>query len=327
MTVSIYSRPAIEQLIAEGRFPENTAVITFYDPAIKRIDKNYTHVDYSGVCRSVFYSELDDLDPEVLEAKGYTYDTYFPEADEIAMFIIKAYMNGKDIICQCEYGQSRSAGCAAAILEYFYQNGISVFADYHYYPNQVVYHKIYDVLERQKRYYDNKCYFAADAMILKKHIDQLQLPESLLADYQPENSHSAVDLRTELEMHLADRKLLYHTQEEIINALLNDKQPVYASFSASALFYLYFGWYPDGIGTHFRYGCETIPVYMYFNKYYYNTAEHRLPVHRSTIEGKNVYRLGSRGHFKSLSFLGKLSWDSKRKMIDAEPLFITNLEP
>ena len=53
-----------------------------------------------------------------------------------------------DILCQCEYGQSRSAACAAAILEYFDATGISVFADYRYYPNQVVYHKVMDALTR-----------------------------------------------------------------------------------------------------------------------------------------------------------------------------------
>ena len=41
-----------------------------------------------------------------------------------------------------------SAACAAAILEYFNGTGISVFADYRYYPNQVVYHKIMDALTR-----------------------------------------------------------------------------------------------------------------------------------------------------------------------------------
>ena len=40
------------------------------------------------------------------------------------------------------------AACAAAILEYFNGTGISVFADYRYYPNQVVYHKIMDALTR-----------------------------------------------------------------------------------------------------------------------------------------------------------------------------------
>ena len=90
MNVSVYSRKAIESIIADGKFPENTAVISFYDPAIKRIDEDYSHVDYSGVCNTVFYSELDDLDLEVLKQKGYTYDIYFPEAPELAEFINKA---------------------------------------------------------------------------------------------------------------------------------------------------------------------------------------------------------------------------------------------
>ena len=148
MKVDVYSREAIETVIADGQFPKNTAVISFYDPAIKRIDKDYTHVDYSGVCDTVFYSELDDLDLDVLKSKGYTYDTYFPEAPDIAAFIYNAYNSGMDIICQCEYGQSRSAGCAAAILEYFYRSGISVFANYDYCPSQIVYHKIFDALEQ-----------------------------------------------------------------------------------------------------------------------------------------------------------------------------------
>ena len=156
MNVKIFSREAIERVITEGIFPENTAVISFYDPAIKRIDEDYTHVDYSGVCDTVFYSELDDLDLEVLRRKGYTYNTYFPEATDIAKFIYNAYDKGMDIICQCEYGQSRSAGTAAAILEHFNRTGISVFANYNYYPNQVIYHKIFDELvkirvQRMKR--------------------------------------------------------------------------------------------------------------------------------------------------------------------------------
>lgn len=151
MHITVYSREEIEAIITNDEFPENTAVISFYDPAIKRIDKDYTHVDYSGVCDHVFYSELDDLDLEVLKDRGYTYDTYFPEADEIAEFVYHAYSSGMDIICQCEYGQSRSAGCAAAILEHFYHAGISVFADYRRYPNQVVYHKISDALEKYNK--------------------------------------------------------------------------------------------------------------------------------------------------------------------------------
>jgi len=148
MKVTIYSRDEIEDIISKGAFPDNTAVISFYDPAIKRLDKSYTHVDYSNICDMVFYSELDDLDIDVLCDKGYTYETYFSEAEDMARFIIKAYSQGGDIICQCEYGQSRSAGCAAAIMEHFDHNGIEVFADYRRYPNQMVFNKLRDALNR-----------------------------------------------------------------------------------------------------------------------------------------------------------------------------------
>ena len=150
MKVLIYSRAQIEKIIADGNFPENTAVISFYDPKIKRIDKDYDCIDYWGIADDVFYSELDDLDIDYLTKKGLTYDTYFPEVNELAKFIYNAHNKDMDIICQCEYGQSRSAGCAAAILQHFYGNGIDVFADYRRYPNQVVYHKVFDALAKIK---------------------------------------------------------------------------------------------------------------------------------------------------------------------------------
>lgn len=153
MTVSIYSRKEAELLIMGNRFPKNVAVISFYDPAIKRIDKDYIHVDYTGSCERVFFSELDDLDLDCLKDRGLTYETFFPKADELAKFIYKAYSDDIDIICQCEYGQSRSAGCAAAILEHFYHTGISVFADYKRYPSKLVYHKIFDALTKISSYY------------------------------------------------------------------------------------------------------------------------------------------------------------------------------
>ena len=90
----------------------------------------------------------NDIDLAVLPKYHLTYETYFPEADDLAEFIFTAKREGKDIICQCEYGESRSSGCAAAIHEYFYNDGIKIFADYRYYPNQMVYHKVYDALER-----------------------------------------------------------------------------------------------------------------------------------------------------------------------------------
>ena len=149
MEVSIYSRKAIGELIVKG-FPQNTAVISFYTPKNKR-DYEENRVNYDGVCSKVFYVGIPDIDIEILDDYGYTYETYLAEADELAKFIYEARVDGLDIICQCDYGQSRSAACAAAILEHFERHGIDIFADYRYYPNQLVYHKVFEALEKFER--------------------------------------------------------------------------------------------------------------------------------------------------------------------------------
>ena len=136
--------------IAPGRFPGENSSHQFYDPETSRfIAEDYRpliikkkQTDYSK------FPPLHDIDLSVLPEYGLTYETYFPEADALAEFIYSAKTDGYNIICQCEYGESRSSGCAAAILEHFYKNGISVFADYRYYPNQVVYHKVLEALEK-----------------------------------------------------------------------------------------------------------------------------------------------------------------------------------
>ncbi len=146
MKISIYSRKEIENLI-ENDFPKNTAVISFYDPAGIRSD-NEKPVDYKGKAEMLLQVAVYDIDISILESYGLTYDTYLPEADELAEFIKTAHDKGLDIICQCQYGQSRSAACAAAIEEYYNKNGISIFADYRYYPNQLIYHKVFDALNK-----------------------------------------------------------------------------------------------------------------------------------------------------------------------------------
>ena len=148
MKINIHSRSSIGELIQKG-FPKKTAVISFYTPKSKKEDAE-SRVNYSGVCDRVFYVGIPDIDIEILGDYGYTYETYLAEADELAKFICKAKTDGLDIICQCDYGQSRSAACAAAILQYYEGRGIEVFADYRYYPNQLVYHKVFEALKKHK---------------------------------------------------------------------------------------------------------------------------------------------------------------------------------
>lgn len=96
MKVSVYSREAIEEKIKNG-FPENVAVISFYDPPGKyRIEKSA--VDYQGKAKKLFQVAVHDIDLEVLED--------------------------------------------------FERKGITIFRDYRYYPNQLIFNKVYDALER-----------------------------------------------------------------------------------------------------------------------------------------------------------------------------------
>ena len=233
MRVSVYSREAIEHIIAEGSFPDNTAVISFCDPELKHIDKDYSRVDYSAACDDVFYCEVDDLDLDYLPEKGYTYDSFFSEAPKLAAYINKTFRDGKDIICQCEYGQSRSAGCAAAILEHFYHNGISIFTNYNYYPNQVVYHKVFNALESaafQPTEYLRRVY---DYSGTKYPLDRTAIEESLNRLTQTErdvlymylwdrHSMSSIartvgfsDLRIEQILSKSHRKLMHYIADSM----------------------------------------------------------------------------------------------------------------
>jgi predicted protein tyrosine phosphatase len=68
------------------------------------------------------------------------------QAKQIAGFVAKVKDKVDLLICQCEHGQSRSAATAAAIMQYLYGDGINIFADSRYYPNKLIYHKVFGAL-------------------------------------------------------------------------------------------------------------------------------------------------------------------------------------
>lgn len=134
MKVQICSRAAAQRLLRKG-FPESTAVISFCDSLTPTGD--YTPVDYSAVPVPVFQLAVDDFQTDI------------PEADSLAEFICQIRADGMNIICQCESGQSRSAGCAAAILEYFYHKKRLVFDSEKYQPDELVYDSVLGALEKR----------------------------------------------------------------------------------------------------------------------------------------------------------------------------------
>lgn len=140
MKVSILSKSELFKLIEKKELTSKSAVVSFADEKEDFLDfpKN---VD---VLKVVFY----DIRPSSTVKEHY--DNLLPEANDIAHFVHQKILEGKDIICQCDCGISRSAGLAAAILQRYAHRGIDVFADYKYTPNQFVYNKVYQALMRLK---------------------------------------------------------------------------------------------------------------------------------------------------------------------------------
>ena len=131
MTISVYSKSRMYNLIEKG-IPNNTAIISFSDTEEDYID----FPEGTDVLKVAFY----DVRPHTVSKDHY--DKILPQAKDIAEYVYKKMKENKDIICQCDYGVSRSAGLAAAIMEAYAGKGIDVFADYRYTPNQFVYNKV-----------------------------------------------------------------------------------------------------------------------------------------------------------------------------------------
>ena len=136
MKISILSKSELFRLIENKQLTSKSAVISFADEEDDFLD----YPDNVNVLKVVFY----DIRPSSTVKEHY--DKLLPEAKDIAIFVNQAIKDGKDIICQCDYGISRSAGLAAAILQRYAHRGLDVFADYRYTPNQFVYNKVYKAL-------------------------------------------------------------------------------------------------------------------------------------------------------------------------------------
>ena len=67
-------------------------------------------------------------------------------AELIADFTKKYWDNIDQIVVHCDGGVSRSAGCAAAILKYFTGDDSEIFDDKNFYPNMLVYRRVFNAL-------------------------------------------------------------------------------------------------------------------------------------------------------------------------------------
>ena len=154
MKIVILNRPDIEELSLKP-FKEGTALISITD-----YDENYAELEYKP--ENLLQIRFDDVDNDIfLDLQGNVlpeekhkdiarkYHIITEEqAKEIADFVKNIKDKSQLIICQCEHGQSRSAAVAAAITEYLCNDGIKIFSSDEYFPNKVVFRKVYSSLKQ-----------------------------------------------------------------------------------------------------------------------------------------------------------------------------------
>ena len=147
MRIEICSFSTIET-IAKTEFEPGTYLISIRDsvaeqPMLEFKPDKILWLMFDDVSEEVL---TDTLKQKTLDTELHNTDMDFHlisdiDAKRIADFVLCNQNNINVLICQCECGQSRSAGCAAAISEFLYGNGIEIFADDRYHPNKMVYRK------------------------------------------------------------------------------------------------------------------------------------------------------------------------------------------
>lgn len=147
MVVKIMSRQALTELAKEP-FPADVAVISITDSDDEDVEllhqpEHLLRLKFDDVSDEIF-EQLLGRKPTVAEMRRIANRFHMisnAQTRQIAEFVISRKNTGT-LICQCEYGQSRSAAVAAAVMEYYDHKGICVFADARYYPNKYIFRKL-----------------------------------------------------------------------------------------------------------------------------------------------------------------------------------------
>lgn len=102
-------------------------------------DRDTPYIEDSRQMLDLLFEQFDDVDdPE----DGMS----FEQAEEIASFVFEYEEQDVDLVVSCRYGESRSAGIAAAIAAYLGQDEIEIFDDPDKMPNMHCYALMCDAL-------------------------------------------------------------------------------------------------------------------------------------------------------------------------------------
>lgn len=151
MKIEIHSIQSLKRR-AHKPFGPDTALISIGD-----FGTELPQLDYQPA--HILRLEFDDVTLSEIdyESSGRYAFRLFSEdqANQIAEFVYRHREDCETLLCQCHYGQSRSAAVAAAIKEHFYHNGIEIFADEkdRYCPNVYVFRLTLRALQNRKAKY------------------------------------------------------------------------------------------------------------------------------------------------------------------------------
>jgi predicted protein tyrosine phosphatase len=126
-------------------YPEKDfALIRFFNPGHPYKLKLPTQ------CKGSLEIICDDVSNIKME-KAHRY-VFFDEemAEKIVHFVKKHKDNINTLICACEAGISRSAGCAAAFSKFYFDDD-KIFYSSQYFPNSLIYRTILYKLHNEKR--------------------------------------------------------------------------------------------------------------------------------------------------------------------------------
>lgn len=147
MTVKIMSRKDLMELAKEP-FSADVAVISITDSddedvVLPHQPEQLLRLKFDDVSDEIF-EQLLGRKPTIAEMRRISSRFHMisnAQTKQIADFIISRNNTGS-LICQCEYGQSRSAAVAAAVEEYYHRRGVHIFADPRYYSNKYIFRKL-----------------------------------------------------------------------------------------------------------------------------------------------------------------------------------------
>ena len=148
MKILITNRKWIEQ---KAVFPAGlkVALISICDTDLAFAKPNFSPFASLRVkFNDVYFETLPQTDKnQRLKFKKKSCTRIDDAAKQIAQFYLGLPADTDILICQCEFGQSRSAAVAAAIIEYKAKKGIDVFLNDKYCPNKLVFKKVLNALK------------------------------------------------------------------------------------------------------------------------------------------------------------------------------------